>query len=373
MTDGSGNLIVQYTYDAAGNLIQKDMGNGTCTIYTYDGDGDVLSITNYATDHKTVNSFDDYTYDALGNVLTDTNQDGEWVYTYDADSQLIQAVFTPNSTDPDGLTAQDLQYVYDAAGNRISETVNGVTTTYVVNNVNEYTSSTTNGVTTNYQYDADGEPDRSERRGSTTTYAFNELNELTTVNGPGVTASYGYDPLGNRIIADSQRCDDQLPDRSGRARQVVAAYSGSGSLLTHYTYGLGLVSQVSPTGTAAYYDFNNIGSTVGITGSNGSYVNTYAYLPFGQTTTVAAGVSNPFTFVGQFGVQDDGTGMLDMRARSYDPFTGHFITNDPLGVMGGGLNLREYVSNNPTNQVDVAGLCGEPSARYSEPEYWHPW
>ena len=41
-----------------------------------------------AHDHATVNSFDDYTYDALGNVLTDTNQDGEWTYTYDADSQL---------------------------------------------------------------------------------------------------------------------------------------------------------------------------------------------------------------------------------------------------------------------------------------------
>ena len=48
LTDGSGNLIVQYTYDAAGNLIQKDNGNGTLTVYTYDGDGDVLSITNYA-------------------------------------------------------------------------------------------------------------------------------------------------------------------------------------------------------------------------------------------------------------------------------------------------------------------------------------
>ena len=106
----------------------------------------MLSITNYAPDHTTVNSFDDYTYDALGNVLTDTNQDGQWVYTYDADSQLTQAVFTPNGTDPDGLTAQNLQYVYDAAGNRISETVNGVITTYAVNNVNEYTSSTTAGV-----------------------------------------------------------------------------------------------------------------------------------------------------------------------------------------------------------------------------------
>ena len=126
----------------------------------------MLSITNYAPStgatsydpaNSTVNSFDNYTYDANGNVLTDTNQDGQWVYTYDADSQLTQAVFTPNAADPDGLTAQNLQYAYDAAGNRISETVNGVVTTYRVNNMNEYTSSTTAGVgTTTYQYDADG-------------------------------------------------------------------------------------------------------------------------------------------------------------------------------------------------------------------------
>ena len=80
-----------------------------------------------------------------GNLLADTNQDGELTYTYNADSQLIQAIFTPNSTDPDGLTIQDLQYTYDAAGNRISETDNGIITTYTVNNVNQYAASTTTG------------------------------------------------------------------------------------------------------------------------------------------------------------------------------------------------------------------------------------
>ena len=51
---------------------------------------------------------------------------------------------------------------------------------------------------------------------------------------------------------------------------VVATFDGGGGLTAHYTYGLGLVSQVSASGSAAYYDFNNIGSTVGITGASGS-------------------------------------------------------------------------------------------------------
>jgi RHS repeat-associated protein len=365
LTDGSGNLIVHYIYDNAGNLTQKDNGNGTFTIYTYDGDGDVLSITNYAPStgstsddpaNSTVNSFDDYTYDDLGNVLTDTSQDGEWVYTYDADSQLIHAVFTPNSTDPDAVAAQNLQYVYDAAGNRISETVNGVTTIYVTNNVNEYTSSVTNGLTTTYQYDADGNLIGQATGGSATTYTFNDVNELAAVNGPDVTASYGYDPLGNLV---SQRVNGSTSgfqvDPIGLGN-VVATIGSGGAVTGHYTYGLGLVSQVSSTGTAGYYDFNNIGSAVGITGAGGVYANKYAYLPFGQATAIAAAASNPFTFVGQFGVQDDGAGLLGMQARAYDPATGRFTSRDPLGVLSGDVNRDRYAENNPTGLVDPSGL-----------------
>ncbi len=365
LTDGNDNLIVKYTYDAAGNLIQTDNGNGTLTVYTYDGDGDVLSITNYAPStggasynpaNSTVNSFDDYTYDALGNVLTDTNQDGQWVYTYDADSQLTHTVFTPNSSDPDSLTSQNLQYVYDADGNRISQTGNSVTTKYVVNDMNEYSSSMTNGVTTTYTYDNDGNLTAQTTAGSTTTYSYNDLNELTKVNGPGLTASYTYDPLGNRNSETVNGVTTQfLIDPTGLG-DVVSTYTGSGSLTAHYTYGLGLVTQVSASGNAAYYDFNLTGDTVGITGATGSYVNKYSYLPFGQTTTITAALTNLFTFVGQFGVQSDGSGLYNMRAREYNSALGQFLSMDPLGLAGGSANVRSYVQNQPTSAIDPVGL-----------------
>jgi RHS repeat-associated protein len=365
LTDGNGNLIVQYTYDAAGNLIQKDNGNGTFTVYTYNGDDNVLSITNYAPStgstsyvvaKSAVNSFDVYTYDALGNMLTDTSQDGEWVYSYDGDGQLIQAIFTPNSTDPDGLASQDLQYAYDAVGNRISETVNGVTTTYVTNNVNQYTSSTTNGVTTSYQYDADGNLISQNVGGSTTTYTYNELNQLTAVNGPGLTASYGYDPIGDRITQTVNGATTNFEIDPAGLGDVVATFNASGALEAHFAYGLGLVSEVSAGGVAGYYDFNNIGSVIGITGTTGSYVNKYTYLPFGQTVTVAAIVANPFTFVGQSGVMNAGGELLSMRNRWYDPTMGRFIQRDPLNIGGGDPNLATYADNDPVSETDPAGL-----------------
>ncbi len=352
LTDGSGKLIVQYTFDVAGQLIQKDMGNGTRTLYTYDAAGQVLSIANLAPDHVTINSFDQYTYDALGNVLTDTNQDGAWSYTYDADNQLVGAVFTPNSSNPDGLTAQNIKYVYDAAGNRISQTVNGVTTTYVVNTVNEYTSSTTNGVTTNYGYDKDGNLTIQTTGSSTTNFTYDTLDQLIGVNGPGQAASYTFDALGNR---NSQTVNGLTTRFQIGPDGLAATYDGSGNLIAHYTQGYGLTSQVTAGGSVAYYDFNLTGSTTGITSSAGSYVNKYAYQPFGQTTTIAASLTNPFTFVGQFGVMQDGSSLFHMGARTYSPVTAQFLSNDPLGLNGGDSNVRRYVANNPVSGIDPTG------------------
>ena len=76
--------------------------------------------------------------------------------------------------------------------------------------------------------------------------------------------------------------------------------------------------------------------------SAGAYVNQYSYDPFGQVTTISAGIANPFTFVGQDGVSSDGNGLIYMRARYYDPSTGQFVSNDPMGLCGGDTNVRRH-------------------------------
>src|SRR5262249_17281904 len=85
LTDGSSNAIVSYIDNAAGRLIEKDLGNGTYTIYQYDLAGEILHLVNYGPRpspgvNGPINSQFDYTYNALGQVITMTTLDGQWTY-----------------------------------------------------------------------------------------------------------------------------------------------------------------------------------------------------------------------------------------------------------------------------------------------------
>jgi RHS repeat-associated protein len=43
------------------------------------------------------------------------------------------------------------------------------------------------------------------------------------------------------------------------------------------------------------------------------------------------------------------------RARWYDPLSGRWTSEDPLGFAAGDSNLYRYVHNSPTNATDSSG------------------
>ena len=211
LTDKNSNLIVSYTYYVNGRLWTTTNGNGTYTTYQYDADGNVLHLINYAP-AGAINSRFDYTYNSLGLETTETTLDGTWTYSYDADGELTQAVFASNN--PASIPNQNLTYSYDAMGNRISTVINGVTTTYVPNDMNEYT--TVGGVI--YTYDKNG----NLLSDGTNTYKYNVLNELTSVTNASGTTTYTYNALGQRVASATGGQNDAMPDRSrrtGRCRE----------------------------------------------------------------------------------------------------------------------------------------------------------
>lgn len=348
LTDGDANPIVAYTYDEAGRLAREDNGNGTFTTYAYDEAGQLISIFNFAPDNS-VNSSFVYGYDELGQQTGVTTLDGVWTYSYDGIGQLTGAVFTSTNAN---IPNQDLSYEYDAAGNRIRTVVNGETTNYTTNTLNQYETA---GAAL-FNYDADGNLISKTEAGNTWTYEYNNENRLVrVVDSAGIETRYEYDALGNRTatVYDGERTE-YLVDPFGLG-DVVAEYDSTGGLVAQYTHGIGLVSR-NEGGASAFYDSNAIGSTVGLTDAAGAQINSYNYLPFGGELAETEAIVNPFEFVGQWGVMEEANGLDFMRARFYSEEIGRFISTDPIGFIGSGANLYQYGVNNPLSFVDPQGL-----------------
>lgn len=53
---------------------------------------------------------------------------------------------------------------------------------------------------------------------------------------------------------------------------------------------------------------------------------------------------------------DTESGLYLYRARYYDPQTGRFLNEDPIGLAGGDQNLYAYVFDDPINNTDPSGL-----------------
>ena len=344
LTNATGQSIISYDYDTAGRLKKETNGNGTYTTYEYDQQSQLYRLINYKA-NDTVNSSYEYAYDNLGRRTSMTTLEGIFQYGYDATGQLTSVITPTNRT---------ILYQYDAAGNRIGVTDNGTGTNYTSNNLNEYTN-VGNAV---YTYDKDGNLISKTQGGQTSTYTYNVENRLVKVVTPSGTWDYQYDGLGNRVgtILNGQKTE-YLLDPLGLG-DIVGEYNGSGSLVANYTHGIGLVSRVNGA-NSNYYDADAIGSTIGLTANDGSYVNKYSYLPFGEDLTKVEDVANPFEYVGQWGVTDEGNGLDFMRSRFYDSGLGRFTAVDTIRLNGGDTNFYRYVFNSPINLNDPFGLTAQ--------------
>ena len=118
---------------------------------------------------------------------------------------------------------REITYQYDAAGNRISVTDDGVTTNYTTNNLNQY--STVGDAT--YTYDTDGNLISKVDGSDIWTYSYDIENRLIGVTTPDGTWAYEYDALGNRIASvEGGDCTEFLLDPT-RTVDVISKYDGN--------------------------------------------------------------------------------------------------------------------------------------------------
>ncbi len=294
-------------------------------------------------------------------------EDGTYrVYAYDS---LDRLTGEQHFDDTDTLL-YSASYTYDLAGNRTQTTINGVTHTYTLAQTGDRLASWgVNGENT-LTYDSAGNVTQRVVDGqSTLDLAWDLEYRLTEVSSGGnPVESYQYDPTGRRIrTVNSGGATWHVHDGA----HVIADVDDQGELIRSYTWGPGIDNLLAltvhdgQTSETYYAVTDHLGTVHALVDDNGNVSESYRYDAFGNVLGVfdangqplpSSGIGNRYLFQGR--EYSWATGLYNFRARWYDPLTGRWLSNDPIGISGG---LNQYVAfgNNPVMFVDPWGLSAE--------------
>ena len=382
LTAGTGPSSAQpttttrYTYDANGNRLTMTDPGGAVTSYTYD-DRQLLTSLNSSIGFSASFSHDDIarrtamtrtggattaygydesnrlralqadspagplnyilTHDLSGGRIAIADNGGTHFYSYDQANRLTQATYP----------GQNEAYAYDAMGNRTQSHLSGAST---YSNLNQLLAD----ANYTYAYDNNGNlSTKTERNsGRITRYSYDAENHLTQIVFPdSTTATYTYDELGRRI---EKNVNGAITRFVYDGADVIAEYNGSNALSARYVYGPNVdeVLAVQRSGSTFVVDADVQGSIVRL--AAGANTVTRQYDSFGRIISQSPnlGVTSKAFQGREF---DSESGLYYYRARYYDPESGRFVSQDPIGYRGGS-NLYAFAGSNPVDLRDPHGL-----------------
>jgi RHS repeat-associated protein len=399
MIDGTGTTT--YGYDVLDRLSETKDGHGNTAGYEYDLANEQTKIT-YPNGKAVTQA-----YDKASRLERVT----DWLehatnFKYDADSNPTKTAFPTGTSNEDINSYNNADQLTKTEMKKSTEVLASIT--YTRDNDGQLKTATQKSLpgeekpsytydesnrltkvgTTEYKYDAADNPTKTgtstntfnegdeQEKGTGVTYGYDESGERrkrTPTTGPVTT--YGYDQAGNltAVTRPKEGETTEINDSyayngdSLRASQTVAgtttymAWDESKELplllsdtANSYIYGpSGLpIEQISSGGTVGYLHHDQQGSTRLLTGSTGAKEATLTYDGYGNTAGTTGTAKTPLGYDGQYTSTD--TGLIYLRARTYDPATGQFLSTDPLKAVT--QEPYSFAGDSPTNEVDPTGL-----------------
>jgi RHS repeat-associated protein len=197
-----GNRTINYTYDPVGNRKTRNDSVEGLTTSTYDNNDRLLTET-------LAGQVTQYTYDDNGNTLSKfTSISDRAVYTWDSRNRLVTA-------DVWQSTYSHSDYRYDADGIRVSQSVDGTETRYLIDTVQAYAQvlveyRSSGLLVASYVH---GNDLISQRRGvSTSIYHADGLGNVRGItNASGLmTDRYIYDAFGLMLLHSGSTSNSYL-------------------------------------------------------------------------------------------------------------------------------------------------------------------
>jgi RHS repeat-associated protein len=387
--------VARYSYDAVGQMVRLEGGDGTLTSQSYDAANNLLLVEKrkVGPNGKLLIGIS-YTYDAI-------NQRTQVTYDYrDGQPRRVTETYTQDRlrrlTEMRDSAGVVVRYTYDAANNRTSWAGNDDPRTnkpfdafslaYAYDAADQLTrvDDSHAGAVVTYGYDANGNRVEQQSDREAVIYVYDNENRVASVQEFQITGSgkwnahevttMTYDGLGRRV---AKTVDDQAGGGGAKTRtyayadldplgytetwngQHVNLYRAAGGhILAQDRYSGG------DNGQQLWLTQDGLGSTVALAQDNGQTAKNYRYDPYGvaDEREFDSATHIDFLFTGQ--EHDASTELYHFYARDYDPETGTWLTRDPYrGTPNDPQSLHRYgyVKGNPVNLRDAYGYfawCG---------------
>jgi RHS repeat-associated protein len=388
----AGSDTASFTYDAEFKQISKTLGSALTRTDSFTTLHQIYEST-YSLPSADSAFWRAYLSDSLGRLVGVARNDpygvliGGEIYRfaitqltigYDSLGRLSAQDFgyanSCGSVNPDyGLSCppsagSENSYSYDRADNLIGHHLTWPqgnqfdSTTYTVGN--RIQTQWTPGLS--YVHDLDGNITRKYGASTDIRYAWSASGQLMgdTVASTGATIGYDYNALGQLVRRTKNGAADRYYLWDGM--QPVAELDGSASnRIAEYAYLPGggeqpfaIVLGAKAVSAIRDVELDAMGNAIGVLNSAGGVIERRTYDLWGAISS-DSGALGDSAFVGWKGLlwQGDSTRLYYAQNRWYDPNTGRFVSEDPIGIAGG-LNAYVFAGDDPVNGSDPSGLHG---------------
>ncbi len=295
---------------------------------------------------------------------------GTYAYGYDAAYRLT-------SESRSGFRSYSASHTYDAMGNRLTRTLDGVTRSYTYNDADQVTGWTEGTKVGSYSYDIEGNLTQKVVTDGLPTdqwdYEFDSVGRMDTgQQSVGGTKSTLNVYAGDQWYRVSSTTGGTILKYGWSQGELLAEFDSSGKLTAGYVnkgvdqpfYKTRFSSDGSVVDARDFYHADINFRVHHVTNGSGNEAEKYVYNAYGRRT-ILDGANTPLTSstignrIGFQGREHEDlagpgqeAGLTFHRNRIYDPDVGHFMNRNRWGYIQGRTNLYDFEVQRPTYNIE---------------------